>query len=116
MASLQNYNGRYCESDFESTFLTFLEAEGWQYLAGSSIVRDSKRDVLYADDLEQVVIGPDLKHCPVCGGPPDAPCPARGRRPAHVDVAGHRAAACWQRPDVRRGDAQVGPHLPLLRA
>ena len=53
MAKLQNYNGRYCESDYENAFLSFLEAEGWQYLAGASIVRDSKRDVLYTDDLEQ---------------------------------------------------------------
>lgn len=53
MANLQNYNGRFCESEYENAFLSFLEEEGWQYLAGNSIVRDSKRDVLYADDLEQ---------------------------------------------------------------
>lgn len=53
MANLKNYNGRYCESDFEYTFLSFLEAEGWQYLSGASIPRENKTAVLYADDMEQ---------------------------------------------------------------
>lgn len=62
MAKLQNYNGRFCESEYESAFLSFLEEEGWQYLAGSSITRGSKREVLYADDLEQFLrkTNPDL--------------------------------------------------------
>ena len=62
MSKLQNYNGRYCESDFENAFISFLESEGWQYLAGSSIIRDSQRDVLYIDDLEQFLCktNPDL--------------------------------------------------------
>ena len=46
MAKLQNYNGRYCEWEFEYTFLALLEEEGWQYLAGSSIPRNSRREVL----------------------------------------------------------------------
>ena len=53
MVNLQNYNGRYCESDFECTFLSFLEDEGWNYLHGNSIPRNSKTEVLYADDMEQ---------------------------------------------------------------
>ena len=53
MSKLHNYNGRFCESEYENAFLTFLEREGWQYLAGNRVVRDSERDVLYADDLEQ---------------------------------------------------------------
>lgn len=53
MAKLQNYNGHYCESEYEYAFLSFLEDEGWNYLAGNSIPRDSKRDVLYMDDMEQ---------------------------------------------------------------
>lgn len=53
MARLKNYNGRYCESDFEQAFLSKLEEVGWQYLAGSNIPRSSRRDVLYVDDLEQ---------------------------------------------------------------
>ena len=51
MQKLKNYNGRFCEQDFEDAFLTFLEDEGWHYLAGSSIPRSSKREVLYSDDL-----------------------------------------------------------------
>lgn len=53
MAKLQNFNGRYCESEYENAFLAFLEQEGWNYLAGNSILRSSKREVLYIDDLEQ---------------------------------------------------------------
>lgn len=53
MAKLQNFNGKYCESEYESAFLSFLEQEGWNYLAGNSISRTSKREVIYTDDLEQ---------------------------------------------------------------
>ena len=53
MSNLKSYNGRYCESDYENAFIAFLEAEGWQYLAGDSMTRSSLRDVLYVDDLEQ---------------------------------------------------------------
>ena len=62
MAKLQNYNGRYCEWEFEYTFLALLEEEGWQYLAGNSIPRNSRREVLYSDDLEQFLskTSPDL--------------------------------------------------------
>ena len=62
MALLQNYNGRFCEQEFEDTFLTFLEAAGWQYLPGDSVTRESEREVLYADDLEQFLskTNPDL--------------------------------------------------------
>lgn len=52
MAKLKNYNGHYCESEYEYAFLSFLEDEGWHYLAGNSIPRSSKREVLYADDME----------------------------------------------------------------
>ena len=62
MAKLHEYAGRYCESEFENAFLSFLEAEGWQYLPGNSIVRSSRREVLYNDDLEQFLrkTNPDL--------------------------------------------------------
>lgn len=62
MAKLQNYNGRYCESQYEDAFISFLEAEGWQYLAGNSIARETRRDVLYLDDLEKFLsnTNPDL--------------------------------------------------------
>ena len=63
MAKLQNYNGHYCESEYEYAFLSFLEDEGWHYLAGNSIPRGSKRDVLYMDDMEQFLskTNPDLQ-------------------------------------------------------
>lgn len=62
MAKLKNFNGRYCESDYEYAFLSFLEDEGWNYLAGNSITRKTKRDVLYTDDMEQFLskTNPDL--------------------------------------------------------
>ena len=62
MAKLKNYNGRYCESDFENAFIGFLEAEGWQYLPGGSIPRQKKDEVLHGDDLEAFLTktNPDL--------------------------------------------------------
>lgn len=62
MAKLQNFNGKYCESGYESAFLAFLEQEGWNYLAGNSIARSSKREVLYTGDMEQFLskTNPDL--------------------------------------------------------
>ena len=53
MSKLQNFSGRYCESEYENAFIAFLEQEGWNYLAGNSISRSSKKEVLYTDDLEQ---------------------------------------------------------------
>ena len=53
MAKLHNFNGRYCESEYENAFLSFLEQEGWAYLAGNNIPRTTKRDAIYTDDLEQ---------------------------------------------------------------
>lgn len=53
MAKLEEYNGRYCESEFENAFISFLEDEGWNYLPGNRIVRDSQTTVLYTDDMEQ---------------------------------------------------------------
>ena len=62
MAKLQEYNGHYCESEYEYAFLAFLEAEGWQYLSGKSISRTSQKEVLYLDDMEQFLCktNPDL--------------------------------------------------------
>ena len=53
MANLQEYNGRFCESEYEYAFLSFLEKEEWQYLPGNSIPRENKTEVLYVDDMEQ---------------------------------------------------------------
>ena len=56
MARLKNYNGRFCESDFENTLLSLLEKENWTYMPGNKIPRESYRDVLYLDDLEAFLI------------------------------------------------------------
>ena len=53
MAKLNNINGHFVESDYENALISFLEAEGWQYLYGESIPRASRKDVLYLDDLLQ---------------------------------------------------------------
>lgn len=62
MAKLTEYNGRFCESEYEYAFISFLEDEGWNYLPGKSVLRDSQRDVLYKDDMEQFLCktNPDL--------------------------------------------------------
>ena len=39
MAKLKNYNGKFCESDYEEAILSYLEEEGWNYLAGSQVSR-----------------------------------------------------------------------------
>lgn len=46
MARLKEYNGHYCESEYEYAFIGFLEAEGWRYSSGNNIRRVTKRDVL----------------------------------------------------------------------
>ena len=62
MVKLKEYNGRYCESEYEYAFLGFLEAEGWQYLSGNEINRSVKRDVLIEDDFKMFMTdtNPDL--------------------------------------------------------
>ena len=62
MAKLNDYNGHYCEWDFENAFIRFLEKEGWNYSLGSDIKRETKRDVLIADDFKAFIAdaNPDL--------------------------------------------------------
>lgn len=62
MAKLKEYNGRYCESEYEYAFLGFLEAEDWKYLSGNDIKRSVKRDVLIEDDFKTFLAdtNPDL--------------------------------------------------------
>ena len=55
MAKLKEYNGHYCESEYEYAFIGFLEAEGWDYISGNHISRISKRDVLIADDFKKFI-------------------------------------------------------------
>ena len=54
MARLKNYNGRYCESEYESAFIAFLQSVGWTYLPGNKIKR-SYSDVLIADDFRTFI-------------------------------------------------------------
>ena len=62
MSKLQNFNGHFCESEYEYAFITFLEREGWQYLQGNKINRQTRKDVLYSNDLERFLTetNPDL--------------------------------------------------------
>lgn len=54
MAKLENYHGRYCESEYENAFIAFLEAVGWHYLAGHQIVRRYS-DVLIEADFKAFI-------------------------------------------------------------
>ncbi len=62
MSKLKNYNGRFCESDYENAFISFLEHENWTYLPGDKMNRVYGRDVLNTDDLEAFLhkTNPDL--------------------------------------------------------
>lgn len=62
MARLKEYNGYYCESEYEYAFIRFLETEGWIYSSGNNISRVTKRDVLIADDFKKFIVdtNPDL--------------------------------------------------------
>lgn len=62
MAKLKEFNGHFCESEFEYAFIGFAEQEGWNYLPGTSIERTTKRDVLIQADLSSFLSlsNPDL--------------------------------------------------------
>lgn len=51
MNKLNEYNGRYCESEFEYAFIDFLEQQGWKYLSGTNMPRTYTRDVLNTEDM-----------------------------------------------------------------
>lgn len=55
MANIKEYNGHYCESDYEYAFIAFLESVEWQYTYGKKIVREKTRDVLIADDFKRFI-------------------------------------------------------------
>lgn len=44
-------DGHFVESDYENALISFLEAEGWQYIFGENIARPNRKEVLYMDDL-----------------------------------------------------------------
>jgi type I restriction enzyme R subunit len=55
MGKLKNYNGHFCESDYEYAIIGLLEKEGWTYVAGNQINRVTKNDVLIADDFKSFI-------------------------------------------------------------
>lgn len=61
MAKLKEFNGKYCESEFEEAFIRLLENEGWIYTLGEKIVRDSRQDVLIKDDFVKFLSRLNLK-------------------------------------------------------
>ncbi|MBO7061485.1 MAG: type I restriction endonuclease subunit R [Fibrobacter sp.] len=62
MAKLINFNGHFCESDYEYAFIAFLETEGWLYLPGNKLARKEIKDVLHTDDVKEYLktTNPDL--------------------------------------------------------
>lgn len=61
MAKLKDYNGRYCESEYEAAFVSFLDNAGWTYTAGNQITRPLG-EVLLEDDFKKYIarINPGL--------------------------------------------------------
>ena len=51
MAKLKEFNGHYCESEYEYAFISFLEKEDWTYMSGNNIKRTTKREVLIKEDF-----------------------------------------------------------------
>ena len=62
MAKLINFNGRFCESDYEFAFISYLETEGWLYLPGNKLAREEIKEVLHSDDIREYLTtnNPDL--------------------------------------------------------
>lgn len=52
MQKLKQYNGHFCEYDFENVFIQYLEDAGWTYLAGDDITRSKLDETLILDDLK----------------------------------------------------------------
>lgn len=51
MANEKNYQGYYCEYEFEATFIEKLVEAGWTYMSGKAMNSVSREEVIYADDL-----------------------------------------------------------------
>ncbi|WP_458458687.1 type I restriction endonuclease subunit R [Pseudobutyrivibrio sp.] len=56
MVKLKEYNGHYCESEYEYAFINILENEGWKYKTGNDISRQYKRDVLNEAELKEFLV------------------------------------------------------------
>lgn len=61
MSKLNEYNGKYCESEYEYAFIGLLEQVGWKYLSGTELPRTYKRDVLNLDDLTEFLSKTNLE-------------------------------------------------------
>lgn len=55
MGKLKEFNGIYCESDYEYAFIELLKREGWKYLSGKALKRLKKTDVLISDDFVEFI-------------------------------------------------------------
>lgn len=55
MGKLKEFNGIYCESDYEYTFIELLKREGWKYLSGKALKRSKKTDVLISSDFVEFI-------------------------------------------------------------
>ena len=53
---MKEFDGHYCESEYEYAFINFLEKEGWEYKAGIDIKRRYKNDVLNEAELEEFLV------------------------------------------------------------
>ena len=62
MSNLKQYNGRFCEYDFENVFIQYLEDAGWTYLAGDDIARSKLNETLILEDVKSFLkdSNPDL--------------------------------------------------------
>lgn len=61
MSKLKEFNGKYCESEFEEAFIRLLENEGWIYTLGDKVVRERKDEVLIKDDFAKFLSRFNLK-------------------------------------------------------
>lgn len=59
--AIKDYNGYFCESDYEYALISFLEKEGWNYLPGKKFPREIKRDVINIIDLKEFIGNLKLK-------------------------------------------------------
>lgn len=62
MAKLQEFNGHYCESQYENAFSAFLEAESCWYLSDNSMPRMVVAEKQFRDRLEDAFRGWWLWH------------------------------------------------------
>ena len=62
MSNLKQFNGRFCEYDFENVFIQYLEDAGWTYQAGDDIARSKLDETLILEDLKSFLkdSNPDL--------------------------------------------------------